>query len=1388
MLISFTAGNKDDIDNRKSLMSPQPELAGVQGCRRIRQRRRISPMKLLILLTLTIISCAAASSLGSKWLDQRLRQLAAAHLEAPTAPINPKTSSSLGQDSESPPPLLVVATHEGQVWTIDSTDGSLIAGFSTGPPLLVMEDHYEEATDGESHPPMPSSFSQSQIVPSLDGILYWRQSGDQHHDAASNEESSSNLVPIASIRDLVDNPIQMCQEADGENCDILTATSLGPSLFSLNSQGSLNWARARPNSPETTATPIPLRPETKSADDGEEEESESDTEDSNSSGSGSTHKNSLILQRHDFLVQQISTQTGEEVWNITWGSLEALDFVGQNDGSSGTKRAPSSHWLPSSNSPATSALPSLIFGNEGRSLVAVLPQPPKFLWKRDFPSVVTNVLGIEHDSWHSLNVVAEHNDMADDSARTATRQKLHQGLPSQGPQQQQQEADTGYWHWWWAGGGSGLGKKSSPHNLDLQEENGLVFIPRPTAHSLARNSWYLNHLWDSPQSQGMQNFHGYLDDKPYEHEIHHSQDTVSHPQSKELHPYPPRKLEDFYDTSNMPRLLLLPPSQHPQHSPAGSGGVFLSWSVVVAIITLFVGLVGAAYIFYGQKKRKWLAKSSEKQSSVSSSTGGLDLIATTMTLNTLNRARSVSAGSYTDKDSRASSRSRSQKLVLSNSGRTELPPSSISWGKAQRHTLNRCSSAPLMTREHEQSFSAREYSQNIHSRNLSPSRRASSALEEQLSEEAHLARMHLVKHKSAPAHSPEMVPLGGVGMIDGIPLIRYSRYQSEFREVEPLGKGGFGTVFRCCNVLDGREYAVKKVSIRSSSDLDSPGTEAFSQELHRVLREVKFLALLDHPNIVRYYTAWLEMEEDDGVAFDENTNTGTLSRRFSSELLTGLDPTSTAYAESKTNPSMVGYRPSKSMSRRTPSHLKTNKATNPLGWNNDFDNYENSASFRPKTTKPVLPSMEDCGFIFEGSDEGESGDDIFDNNYETSNHGRSIGSSDCSKSEFSHSISSSWDASYSLNNRKKFPSTGFQRDNGKKPSMAERDQASKKSVRHTLYIQMQLCSSKTLADFLSNKEARKGPAAAHRPTSGEGSVDIPYALRLFHQIVQAVHHVHQQGLIHRDLKPSNCFIDEIGTVKVGDFGLSRESNDNNDIGESPSFMLEDKEGAADNTVGVGTRSYSSPEQMNGSDYDSKTDIFSLGIMLFELLYPMYTSMERHICFQKLRADGTFPDGWHSTVTTPFPTLHELVRSMLSIQAKDRPTADTVGRHIQGLLEEYSITLHNSRHDGDSDNVIFLRVEAKPAPDVLKHTIQIIHDAASPRTVDIVQYGMRSGGKSANGTNEKQYRKAILEFALASPDVEPSRLSAWGSDLVAKLEEHDEILVARHVWHQATPAF
>lgn len=1374
-------------------MSPQTHETIASAAKKRRPNSGLSLCFACIVLSLTT---PQALALGPKWLKQRFNKVQPLEIEADTIDTSESTPMQPAEPEHNP--LLVVATHEGQVWTIDSTDGSIIAGFSTGPPLLVMDNHYDEAgTDDTSlglsqHP---------QIVPSMDGIVYWRSS-------STATDGGPKLTPISPIRDLVDNPIQICPQGDGHNCDILTATSLGPSLFSLNSQGSLNWARARETGETTRAKPVPMQRTSSSSSDLLSDDDNDDSSTGSSDSTASTaSKSSLLLQRQDYLVQQISTETGEQISNITWGNLERIDFMGDTANSK-RRNEESFHFLPS-DIPAGSALPSIIFRNQGKSIVAIMTEPPKFLWKQDFISVVTGVFGIEKNAWQPVSVAAGNE--SSDEAPPDHRQRMFPELPSHSQQADAQE-EAERWYWFWAGNG-GLGKKNH-HTKDMeqylipgQDDNGMIFVPRPSATNLVRNSWYLNHFWNSPQAMGAQSFQGLLSDHSQEEEEARKKGKAAQTTKQQQQAYP----TNFYDAATMPRLLLLPPSgEHPQADTTKPGGVFLSWSVVMAIVTLLVGTVGAAYIIYGNKKRKWLAVSKAQPSTASADVQVSAYVdSDTMSISMIKDYQGRSVSGLQEK-SQSQSKDRSQSLSEepfqrnsdSNIGK-RLPQLPVA-NPLVKHVLSRSSSAPIMTNDHAPSLGS-QISHNLDIKSLHLKKDASMQQSSSPSEkggERAVADEPVVetpepaplqKYQSAPAQAPHL-PQGGVGMIDGIPLIRYSRYQSEFREMEPLGRGGFGTVFRVANVLDGREYAVKKVSIRSS-DWNSPGTEAFSVELHRVLREVKFLALLDHPNIVRYYTAWLEMEEKEETpgAIDETSNT--LSRRFSSELLTSLDPTNNDTTATNARSFLGKKQPSSSRSKATLSHLKGRNATNPLGWNN-FNNFEESSAsaFHPRHTMPVLPPTdEDCGFIFEErSDEEEEEDTSFGGDQRHAYYGRSVASSEGSKSDFSHSVSSSWDASFSLNQRPNRPSARGRKNNAEgeeaQTTPAPMERRNSKASRHTLYIQMQLCSSKTLGEFLSDKEARQGPSSA----GSGGTVDIPKALRLFLQIVQAVQHVHMQNLIHRDLKPSNCFIDDRGTVKVGDFGLSRESNDGNESSvnsASTSLLLDPQEdGAGDNTVGVGTRSYASPEQMNGSDYDSKTDIYSLGIMLFELLHPMHTGMERHICFQQVRTSCTFPDAWHSTVSGPFPALHELAKSMLSLSPKDRPPADKIARRIQSLLEEHSVSLNFSLHDCEHDKVMFVRVEAKPLPDILKIASDLIHDAASPQTVDIVQYGMRSSTKNSNVAGQKGEKRAILEFALASTDVEPTELSTWATGLASKLEASNEILVARHVWHHVEQSY
>jgi translation initiation factor 2-alpha kinase 1 len=83
--------------------------------------------------------------------------------------------------------------------------------------------------------------------------------------------------------------------------------------------------------------------------------------------------------------------------------------------------------------------------------------------------------------------------------------------------------------------------------------------------------------------------------------------------------------------------------------------------------------------------------------------------------------------------------------------------------------------------------------------------------------------------------------------------VKENRYKSDFLELEKIGRGGFASVYKCRNYVDDQVYAVKKITLRIKDIKDN-----FQKELDKVLQEAKFLAKVNHPNIVRYYNSWLE--------------------------------------------------------------------------------------------------------------------------------------------------------------------------------------------------------------------------------------------------------------------------------------------------------------------------------------------------------------------------------------------------------------------------------------------------------------------------------------------------------------------------------------------------
>lgn len=110
------------------------------------------------------------------------------------------------------------------------------------------------------------------------------------------------------------------------------------------------------------------------------------------------------------------------------------------------------------------------------------------------------------------------------------------------------------------------------------------------------------------------------------------------------------------------------------------------------------------------------------------------------------------------------------------------------------------------------------------------------------------------------------------------------------------------------------------------------------------------------------------------------------------------------------------------------------------------------------------------------------------------------------------------------------------------------------------------------------------------------------ALRIAIQVADAIAKAHAAGITHRDLKPSNIMIDNDGRVKLLDFGLAklRERTDASGDSVLPATVVKAPERTLDGTI-VGTPGYMSPEQAEGKPVDARSDIFSFGVVLYEMV-------------------------------------------------------------------------------------------------------------------------------------------------------------------------------------------
>ncbi len=138
------------------------------------------------------------------------------------------------------------------------------------------------------------------------------------------------------------------------------------------------------------------------------------------------------------------------------------------------------------------------------------------------------------------------------------------------------------------------------------------------------------------------------------------------------------------------------------------------------------------------------------------------------------------------------------------------------------------------------------------------------------------------------------------------------------------------------------------------------------------------------------------------------------------------------------------------------------------------------------------------------------------------------------------------------------------------------------------FIVMELLKGQTLADRI-----------------GRGPMKLPEVIELGIQLADALDAAHHQGIMHRDIKPANVFITDRGQPKILDFGLAKLTLQRRD-GLTPGAAEETRADTSPDHLTIpgltlGTVAYMSPEQARGEELDARTDIFSLGVVLYEMV-------------------------------------------------------------------------------------------------------------------------------------------------------------------------------------------
>ncbi|WP_216909172.1 serine/threonine protein kinase [Nocardia sp. NBC_01377] len=174
--------------------------------------------------------------------------------------------------------------------------------------------------------------------------------------------------------------------------------------------------------------------------------------------------------------------------------------------------------------------------------------------------------------------------------------------------------------------------------------------------------------------------------------------------------------------------------------------------------------------------------------------------------------------------------------------------------------------------------------------------------------------------------------------------------------------------------------------------------------------------------------------------------------------------------------------------------------------------------------------------------------------------------------------------------------------------------------------------------------------------SAQGTLPLTQVSRIGEQVASALISAHQAGIVHRDVKPGNILLDDNGTVKITDFGISRATGD---VTLTETGLI------------CGTAAYLAPEVARGADPTPAADVFALGATLFHALEgePPYGASANPLAVLYAAANGQVSEPRNAGAATDF------LLQLLDPEPEHRPTMRTAREHLAALADSGTAPVH-----------------------------------------------------------------------------------------------------------------